>query len=295
MESIASHLGLGTAQFGTIYGVNNQGKMVSDADLRRILCQARDLGMRTIDTAVAYGQAEQRLGGYDLKPFDVITKITAPETLKDLSKFKPEEMIRASLDRLGIDCLDAVLVHNADQMPLDVLPDVMAKLDILVEKGLCRRTGLSLYDPQKLCVFIPKYQPGVIQVPFNVFDQRLADDNVQKLCQKHDVEIHARSIFLQGLLLMEQTSTPNYFLPWRDNFALWYDRLNKFGLAPVEGVMSFVNQHKGKTASRFIIGAETPKQLEMIIAAIETPAILSTDDLRCDDLGLINPTRWTLS
>jgi len=57
MKPFLSHLGLGTAQFGAIYGINNQGKMVSDADLNRILCLARDLGIRTLDTAVAYGQA----------------------------------------------------------------------------------------------------------------------------------------------------------------------------------------------------------------------------------------------
>ena len=139
MKPLLSHLGLGTAQFGAIYGINYQGKMVSDADLNRILCLARDLGIRTLDTAVAYGQAEERLGQHDVSSFDVVTKITAPETHEGAAEFSPENIVHESLDRLGIAQLDAVLVHNAEQIPLDVLPMVMSKLDLLAEKGYAAR------------------------------------------------------------------------------------------------------------------------------------------------------------
>ena len=295
MKPLLSHLGLGTAQFGAIYGINNQGKMVSDADLNRILCLARDLGIRTLDTAVAYGQAEERLGRHDVSSFDVVTKITAPETREGAAQFSPENTVHASLDRLGIAQLDAVLVHNAEQIPLDVLPMVMSKLDLLVDKGICRKAGLSLYGPEKLSALLPEYAPGLVQLPFNIFDQRLTDGNLPELCQIYDVEIHVRSIFLQGLLLMEKESVPDYFQPWEAQFAAWRDHLGSRGLTAVEGVMSFVNMHKGNTASRFIIGAETPEQFEMMIAAAETPAPAHAENLRCDDLGLIDPTRWKLS
>ncbi len=87
MEPLLSHFGLGTAQFGAIYGINNQGKIVSNMDLNRILCLARDLGIRTLDTAVAYGQAEERLGQHDVSSFDVVTKITAPKTCEGAAQF----------------------------------------------------------------------------------------------------------------------------------------------------------------------------------------------------------------
>lgn len=295
MKPLLSHLGLGTAQFGTVYGINNQGGMVSDADMYRILCLARDQGIKTIDTAAAYGHAEERLGQHDLSSFDVVTKIMAPETHEGIARFSPEDIVHASLDRLGLSQLDAVLVHNAEQIPLDVLPGVISKLDILVEKGLCRKAGVSLYDPEKLSALLLEYVPGLVQVPFNVFDQRLTDGNLQQLCQMHQVEIHVRSIFLQGLLLMEKKSVPDYFQPWAGQFAGWRDHLASHGLTSVEGIMGFVNMHKDKTVSRFIIGAETPEQFEMMIAAAETPVIFHPENLRCDDLGLIDPTRWVLS
>ena len=97
--------------------------------MKRILCLARDLGIRTLDTAVAYGQAEERLGQHNVSSFDVVTKITAPKTYEGAAQFNPENIVHASLDRLGIAQLDAVLVHNAEQIPLDVLPMVMSKLD----------------------------------------------------------------------------------------------------------------------------------------------------------------------
>ena len=293
MEPLLSHFGLGTAQFGAIYGINNQGKIVSDMDLNRILCLARDLGIRTLDTAVAYGQAEERLGQHNVSSFDVVTKITAPKTYKGAAQFNPENIVHASLDRLGIAQLDAVLVHNAEQIPLDVLPMVMSKLDLLVDKGICRKAGLSLYGPEKLSALLPEYAPGLVQLPFNIFDQRLTDGNLPELCQIYDVEIHVRSIFLQGLLLMEKESVPDYFQPWEAQFAAWRDNLGSRGLTAVEGVMGFVNMHKN-IVSRFIIGAETPEQFEMIIAAAEQ-APAHAENLRCDDRGLIDPTRWKLA
>ena len=294
MEPLLSHFGLGTAQFGAIYGINNQGKIVSDMDLNRILCLARDLGIRTLDTAVAYGQAEERLGQHDVSSFDVVTKITAPKTCEGAAQFNPENIVLASLNRLGIAQLEAVLVHNADQIPFDVLPIVMSKLDLLVEKGICSKAGFSLYGPEKLSTLLPEYAPGLVQLPFNIFDQRLTDGNLPELCQIYDVEIHVRSIFLQGLLLMEKESVPDYFQPWEAQFAAWRDNLGSRGLTAVEGVMGFVNMHKN-IVSRFIIGAETPEQFEMMIAAAETPAPAHAENLRCDDLGLIDPTRWKLS
>ena len=94
---------------------------------------------------------------------------------------------------------------------------------------------------------------------------------------------------------MEKKSVPDYFQPWEAQFAAWRENLGSRGLTAVEGVMGFVNMHKGNTVSRFIIGADTPEQFEMMIAAAETPAPAHAENLRCDDLGLIDPRRWKLS
>ena len=93
---------------------------------------------------------------------------------------------------------------------------------------------------------------------------------------------------------MEKKSVRIIF-DWEAQFAAWRENLGGRGLTAVEGVMGFVNMHKGNTVSRFIIGAETPKQFQMMIAAAETPAPAHAENLRCDDLGLIDPRRWKLS
>jgi aryl-alcohol dehydrogenase-like predicted oxidoreductase len=295
MDASLTHLGLGTAQFGSVYGISNQGKMVSDGDLDLILSLLRDHQIITLDTAAAYGQAEQRLGQRDLSSFDIVTKIAAPETEDNLHAFDPERMIAESLDRLGISTLDAVLIHNAEKIAPDTLIKVLSELHLLVEQGICRKIGVSLYNPYKLLELLGKIPLSLAQIPFNVFDQRLLDEDIQNLIKKHDVEIHARSIFLQGLLLMEKANIPDYFQPWQKQLALWQGYLNSHGITALKGVMGFVNKYKNHHVSRFIVGLETPQQLNMIINSSKTPLIDQISNFHCDDLNLINPSNWVLS
>ncbi len=294
MKASLTHLGLGTAQFGTVYGLSNQGKMVSDTDLDYILSILKEQKIQTLDTAAAYGHAEERLGYRDLSSFNVVTKIIVPETNHGLKQFVPERSIEQSLIRLRISRLDAVLIHNADKIALDTLINILSKIQVLVESGICRKVGVSLYNPYKLEYLLGRTELGLAQIPFNVFDQRLMEEKLQTLIKKNKLEIHVRSIFLQGLLLLEKTAIPNYFKPWQNYLELWRKYLKARGITELDAVMSFVNKYKKKYISRFIFGVETPQQLSMIIKSSKIPPIGEIKHLRCDDLNLIDPSRWKL-
>ena len=185
MKASLTHLGLGTAQFGTVYGLSNQGKMVSDTDLDYILSILKEQKIQTLDTAVAYGHAEERLGYRDLSSFNVVTKIIVPETNHGLNQFVPERSIEQSLIRLRISRLDAVLIHNADKIALDTLINILSKIQVLVESGICRKVGVSLYNPYKLEYLLGRTELGLAQIPFNVFDQRLMEEKLQTLIKKN--------------------------------------------------------------------------------------------------------------
>jgi aryl-alcohol dehydrogenase-like predicted oxidoreductase len=293
MATSCATIGLGTAQFGNAYGVSNAGQIVSDHDVDAMLVVARTHGIRTIDTAVAYGKAEERLGKNNLSDFDIVTKVVAPLNGKNLGYL--ETQIQQSLSRLGVGSLDAVLVHNAEAVCLTTLAKVLGKLEQMIGRGICRRIGVSLYDPQKIIEIAKTHRVDLVQVPFNVIDQRLSDGNVLSWCQKQNIDVHVRSVFLQGLLLMDRSELPDYFIPWLDILDKWsaWNCMNNTNL--IEGAFGFVNGYRDQGISRFVIGCSNAEQLSAIIRYANAKACRDVEALRCDDLKLINPAFWSLS
>ena len=205
--SLTGKLMLGTVQFGLAYGVANTGGQVSYEEVLRILKTAHEHGVRTLDTAISYGDSELVLGKaldeLGLKrDFAIITKVRhLPPELKEE---EVEPFVRASLqeskERLGVERLYGVLFHNesgARYLPL------LAKLKA---EGLVEHYGVSL---DSLAAADATYDCDFLQVPGNILDTRF--DAV-----KTTAKIFMRSAFLQGLLLMEPEDIParlRRFLP----------------------------------------------------------------------------------
>ena len=291
MGNSCVNIGLGTAQFGGAYGVSNFGHTVSDKDLRTMLSLARCHGIRTIDTAAAYGDSEQRLGEHGLEDFDIVTKVfvSMREQLDNL-----ETQIQRTLSDLKIEHLDAVLVHNAEAIPSSALVEALGKLDRMIGRGICKRIGVSLYEPRKIIEIAKIHRIDLVQVPFNAIDQRLSDGNVLSWCQNKGIDLHVRSVFLQGLLLMNRKSLPSYFKPWLNVVDKWlaWNCLND--TSPLEGALGFVNGYKDKGISRLIIGSNNAEHLSAFIRCANVGPTKGAEALRCDDLKLINPALWNL-
>lgn len=291
MLDIVSQLGLGTAQFGSAYGIASDGKGVSDEAMMNMLTKAREAGVTTLDTAQAYGNAEERLGQHDLKGFDIVTKINIPTGT--LSNFDSERLISESLSRLGVEQIDAVLVHNTESAPTDRLAEALGMMAVLIEKGLCRRIGVSMYNPGRLEIAAKAYPISIVQLPFNVFDQRLVQGNILEQCRQLGIEVHVRSIFLQALLVTEPANIPPYFQPWADNLRAYWDWTRRPKLVPyVQAALNFVSSHINSGIHRLIVGADSPRQLGEIIASASETNPLPAPELSCDDINLINPSLW---
>ena len=197
----AAKLGLGTAQFGSDYGVFNARGRISGAEAAAILLTAARGGVSLIDTAAGYGEAETMLGDLlpESNPFRIVTK-TAPLGRGGVDGV--EAGARTSLHRLGVERADALLVDRAADLFGPQGPALWNRLKRLKDEGLFDRIGVSAQVGDDPIGIARRFKPDLMQLPASLLDQRLIADG--QLCDIAElgVEIHLRSVFLQGLLFM---------------------------------------------------------------------------------------------
>ena len=287
-------LALGAAQFGLVYGVTNQTGMVSDEEMKLVLKLAKEHNIRTIDTAFSYGKSEKRLGNFDLEPFEIITKI--PNVNGDLSKIEGNiiKFILKSLERLNLKKVEAVLVHKSELLFSSIGNEIMKGLTRAKEEGLCKRVGVSVYDPDHIRSISDNFSIDLIQAPLNILDQRIIHSGGLKYCKDNKISVHIRSIFLQGLLLSSPDSRPVYFDRWNHIWDIWKNWLDENCFTPVQGALSFVNGCSSFGIERVVIGFQNMNQIIEIIDNKDTKAVNFPEEFLHIDQALSNPTKWKM-
>jgi len=206
-------IALGTVQFGLDYGIINHSGQVSIDEVKNILDYAKDKGIDTLDTAARYGNSEQVLGEVGVNNYRIITKTTPLKNGVD----GVIKGLHQSLDNLNIGQVDGLLIHNINDVKDKRFGDLFHKLNELKEEGLINKIGFSTYTPDQVDFLLENFDFDLIQVPFNIFDNRLIQGGQLKALKKKKIEIHARSVFLQGLLL-DFNNLSDYFLTWKNEF-----------------------------------------------------------------------------
>jgi aryl-alcohol dehydrogenase-like predicted oxidoreductase len=279
-------LALGTVQFGLPYGVAGAGEPISDGEARAILARAWSLGIRTLDTAPAYGDIEQRLtaltGG---AAFSVVTKLPAlPDGLAgaQLGPWLAESLERSFLRLNGR--VSAVLFHRAE--------DLMGPRGTHAWEGAARitaargvRLGVSCYDAQTLASLQTRFPLELAQLPGNAFDQGLLGWRTGG-----QTPIHLRSAFLQGLLLLPQEVAARKVPAAASAIGRWHAWCRDRGLAPLQAALSIVKALPG--ASHCVVGVDQARQLEEIAAAWHAARPLAAPELASVDPEVIDPRRW---
>ena len=283
-------LALGTAQFGMSYGINNIAGQVSQQAAKQILEYSRTVGIHTIDTAIAYGSSEQCLGLSEVDDFEVITKLPLiPNNCDDIEDWVLRE-VKGSLNRLDIKCLHGLMLHRPDQLYGRIGERVLASLARLKETGFVRKIGVSVYDPLEFDQLFSLADFDIVQCPLNLMDRRLVDSGwLPKLTLKN-VEVHTRSSFLQGLLLMEREDIPSKFKIWECYWDRWDEWVQDNNVTRLRGCLSYCLSHGG--VDKVVVGVDVKSQLEEIVVASYAEVVDSFPDLTCSDPNLINPANW---
>ncbi|MDO8464122.1 MAG: aldo/keto reductase [Gallionella sp.] len=285
-----SRLALGTAQFGLSYGIANQDGQATRADAKAMLQFAAAKGIDMLDTAIAYGESETCLGEVGIQGFKLVTKLPAvPDGCADVNGWVREQ-VNASLARLGVRAVYGLLLHRPQQLLEPGGKALYRSLQDLKETGCVQKMGVSIYAPGELAALTAQYRFDLVQAPFNLVDRRLHTTGWLQRLNDEGVEIHTRSAFLQGLLLMPQADIPDKFVPWSDLWGKWHDWLAQHAVTAVQACLAFPLSFPG--IERVVVGADSVSQLIQIIGAVVNAAPVDLPDLCCEDEDLINPAHW---
>ena len=212
-EEMKPALCLGTAQFGLAYGVTNANGQVSEAGVAQLLNHASAFGIRWLDTAQAYGDAEAVLGRNLTagNEFRIISKLSAQtqSSFTALDAVAWEEEFRRSCKLLGRESLDAFLLHASVDLKKPGATYLEEWLLGLKNRGLVKRLGVSIYTAVDLEGINPELL-DLVQLPLSLFDQRLLQDGTVSNLRARGTSIHARSLYLQGLLLTSAIEWPSW-------------------------------------------------------------------------------------
>jgi len=288
-----NRIALGTVQFGQPYGISNTSGVTNVVAAQAILSCARSAGMDTLDTAIAYGESEQRLGEIGVGQWLVISKLPAvPDSCADVAGWV-RESFHESVARLRISRLHGLLLHQSQQLLGSKGPELYRSLLTLKEQGAVEKIGISIYSPSELDALWPNYRFDVVQAPLSIIDRRLATSGWLNRLHQAGTEVHIRSVFLQGLLLMDSVRRPSYFNRWQALWDQWHGWLQDHSLSALQGCLGFVLPQT--EISRIIVGVDSPKQLQEILASLDMPAIEPPLTLANEDADLIEPFRWRVS
>ncbi|ATX76597.1 aldo/keto reductase [Reinekea forsetii] len=285
-------LALGTAQFGMEYGISNVNGKVSQEDGKAILKSATLAGVDTIDTAMAYGDSEQVLGNMGVAAFNVVTKLPEiPEHIIDIEGWVINS-VKDSVCRLRVERLYGLLLHRPDQLFEPKGFKILSALRLLKDSGLVRNVGISVSSPGEFDALFNIYDFDIVQCPFNLVDRRLINSGWLGKLSTAGVEIHIRSSFLQGLLLIPRDSIPSKFKTWNILWDHWDRWLLANKMSPLDACISYVLSFPDIT--RVVVGVETQPQLAEIIRAASGTSINSYPEISSDVTNLINPANWNI-
>jgi len=287
-----SKIALGAVQFGMDYGINSISGQVLPAEIKDILNYAYRQNIDLLDTAPAYGNSEQVLGKCNSHEFKIVTKTRHFDCLEIGNREAQllDSDFSQSLTDLKKDRVYGVLFHNANDLLKHGSDKLFNRLNDFKQAGKIKKIGVSIYNHEQLQSIIDNFDIDLVQLPFNILDRRLVDSGIFRMLQDRDVEIHARSVFLQGLLLMTEQSRPGKFKRWEALWKVWHEWLNDNQITALEATIRHAISMP--EISKVLVGVDTVDQLKEIVIA--TPGVLPDipPDMFTNDADLLNPSNW---
>lgn len=221
-----------------------------------ILRTAIDSGIKYFDTAGAYGNAEEILGKFNIGKYDVkvISKLRAVEN--DDEQFVADEL-KKTLERLNLKFIYGYMLHRTEDF---YKVSVMKALSRMKERGLVKNIGVSVYEPEDALFAVKNELVSIVQIPYNVLDQRLDDTDFFETAKRNKVKVFARSAFLQGLLLMNSKSLPKNLKIAERHIEKFNTIARTFNYSARQTALLYSYCHPG--IDYVVFGVDTVKQLK---------------------------------
>ena len=289
-----SRIAIGTAQYGMNYGIANKTGKISDFEMNRILNKAKDNNILTIDTAKSYGDCEQKLGKQVVDEFSVITKVSSLTQLRNNTNDFVLEELKDSLGKLNLNNLDTLLLHRSKDLLDYKKNEIYESLILCKEVGLINKIGISADNVSDVESIVNIFDIDVVQFPLNIFNRELIESGLLKVLKNKGIEVHARSIFLQGLLLMKKKELNPYFNNWSSLFEEWEKWNEKNHITKLEACLKYVVMFK--EIDKYIVGIDSLQHLQEIIKILNSKNFKKVPiALSSKEQALINPSKWKLN
>ncbi len=279
---------IGTAQFGEKYSISSNNA-VNYKEARRILNKAYKHKIDYLDTAIDYSKAYNLLKKINLSNWNIITKFP---NLRSIKNTKSQYNIYADniLKDFKISKIDCVHFHNINQLFSKNGDYLFRILKDLKDKKIINQIGASVYFPKDVDRLLKNFNFDVIQCPVNIFDRDFIIKKTLKKLKKRKIKVHVRSIFLQGLLLMEKEKLPKYFKKWNNIFDKWNQYLSENKVTALEACISFIRQQKD--IDKVIIGVDSVIQLNNILNAFKSKKTFKNFNFKINNKYLLKPSLW---
>lgn len=269
-------MGLGTVQFGLDYGISNEHGKTPFQEVTDILSFAHSHQLKVLDTASAYGESESVLGRSGVKQFDIITKFLAKSSEECTSQMKN------SLAKLNCDYVYGFLSHNIAQLIEN--PSIWSAMVELREQGITKKIGFSFNSLSEIEeVMKTGWIPDLIQIPFNILDNRFMD--IAKFFKARGTEVHSRSAYLQGLFFCQPQNLSDHF----NDVKPFLKELQNYSTNLVGDLLKYCTDNP--VIDKVIVGVNNLLQLKEIIVGLENAVKL---ELECPKLGesILAPYNW---
>lgn len=279
-------IALGTVQWGLDYGIANTNGIPSNDELKEIISLATQQGINLYDTAVHYGTAEKRLGGLAPKESKIVTKVGSFTPSNPL-----EKQLEKSFKNLDRDDIYGCLFHDSEELLKDTR--LWSKLLRYKTEGRVKKIGYSLYEPATMNRLLDKgLLPDIVQLPYSILDRKF-EPYFEFLKQK-EVEIHVRSIFLQGLYFLPPHKLPSNLKELSPVLKIINDICQKNKMSLAQFCLNFVDQNAHIDYA--VTGIEKRPQFEELTQADNSQinwikTIQFFQNLEVDN-KLLNPSNW---
>lgn len=280
-------IALGTVQFGIPYGINNIKGIPDRKEIKNIFRLAHDSGIRILDTAPAYGDAETKIAELSDGQFNVVTKFSYSKNDVEL-----RDQLSKSLQDLGSSNFYGYLAHNADN--LLKVPELWRVLCEARDEKLIKKIGYSLYNPEQLEKLLGNgFIPDLVQIPYSLLDRKF--ESALKVLKNLGAEIHIRSVFLQGLYLMDIEKLPMKLLPLKNELYQLHVFCLDFGIPMAALALNFVAQNT--YLDKVIIGVDSSEQLQQNLIFTNSftipPELFDIiSKINVKEKELLNPANW---
>ena len=287
MTSPLSKLGLGSGQFG-LDQASVRGRPPA-AEVRDILEIATRSRLSVLDVTGRSNQAEAAIGDVMPRPnpFQVCISTVRADRGADLV----EAEARAALRRMGVDQAECIFVPSASELFGPHGLALWDRLKALKDEGLTRKIGISVFASDDPLGLARRFRPDVVQAPASLLDQRLIVDGTLAAIAGLGMEVHLRSIFLNGLILLPPDRAPNHLKAAATRILKARRMIAEGRSDPLQAALGFALSRP--EASTVLVGVASGAELNAVIrAAASPPPDLDWDEMAIDDPVALDPRAW---